>query len=74
MTALHILSTKQISQPNQHITPLGFFFRLSQRPVIVAVWYSHLKSRPVRCGCHFMVRYDPDQDLGLFGPKQYQPQ
>ena len=53
-------------------TLLGFVFWLSQRPGVVAAWYDHPKSRPVRSGHHFMVRCDPDQDLGLFQPKQHQ--
>ena len=52
---------------------LASFFRLSQCPGIVAVWYNHPKSSPVGSGCHFMVRYDTDQDLGLFQPKQHWP-
>ena len=48
---------------------LTSFCWLSQRPGVVAVWYNHPKSRPVRSGCHFMVRYDPDQHLGLFWSK-----
>ena len=42
------------------------FFQLSQHPGIVAVWFNHPKS-----SCHFMVRYDPDQDVGLFWSKQH---
>ena len=43
-------------------------FWLSQRPGIVAAWNYH-----VRLGHYFMVRCDPDQDLGLFPPKQHRP-
>ena len=28
-------------------------------------------SQDLRSGCHNMARFDPDQDLGLFRPKQH---
>ena len=59
--------------PQWQTTILTAFFRLSQRPGIVAAWYNHPKSRPVRSGHHFYGQEWPDQDLGLFWPKQHQP-
>ena len=38
---------------------LASFFWLSWRPGIVAAWYDHPKSRPVRCGRHFLVWHWP---------------
>ena len=40
-------------------------------PWLSCVWYDHPKSRSVRLGCLYMVRYHPDQDEGLFWPKHH---
>ena len=56
--------------PRWRTTILTAFFRLiSQCPGKVAAWYDHPKSL---CG-HYVARFNPDQDLGLFGPKQHRP-
>ena len=48
------------------------FLWLSWHPGIVAAWYDHPQSRPVRSGhWYFMARCDPDQDLGSFWRKRH---
>ena len=55
------------------VTLLGYVLPSFSAPWYVAGWYDHPKARHVWSGHHFMVRCDPDQDLGLFPPKKHQP-
>ena len=48
-------------------------FRLSQHPGNEAAWYDHPQSRPVWSDHNYMIRCEPDLDLGLFLPKQHWP-
>ena len=66
-------SNAQPCIPQWQTTILTAFFQLSQSPGKVAARYDHLKSRPVWSGHHYLIRCDPDQDLGLLRPKQHRP-
>ena len=54
-------------------TLLGFDFPAFLGALVYWLFGTIILSPDLRSGCHYVARFDPDLDLGLFRPKQHSP-